>query len=114
VRRLFRPAIGHNLALAVGLIVLTGLVVGVYWLKLDRELSDDFVPIDAWIIGFSTTDNDGGLPPFIAVSARSVTGAVGQRKVSPDRLRGCQIGDKIAASQRGTDLKLSPSPCREN
>jgi len=102
----------QNLLWVAGGLLMAGAVIGLYKLRFHREFATDYAPVEARITGLSTTDNDGGLPPRVAVAAMTDDGLVGRKRVAPSRLHGCKVGDRIAASRKGTDLKLSPSPCR--
>ncbi|MEX0341245.1 MAG: hypothetical protein AB3N06_01535 [Erythrobacter sp.] len=93
------------------LILLAASFIMLNQLKYERELGSDFELVEAEITGFGTNNSDSSLPPGITVSAISKDGLIGQRRVSPDRVRGCKIGDSIKAERSGVHLKLTPSPC---
>ncbi|MEZ5696211.1 MAG: hypothetical protein R3E18_07190 [Sphingomonadaceae bacterium] len=86
-------------------------LIGLNQLRLDREISDDFVPVEATITGFGTDKSDSSIPPGIAVSASTDDGLVGRRVVPASQVNGCQVGNRINAEKRGIQLKLTPSPC---
>ena len=50
--------------------------------------------------------------PGLQVSARTEEGAAGVTTALPADLKGCKVGDRIAAQQVGLRLYLKPSPCK--
>ena len=87
-------------------------VIGFYQLRLNRVTATDYTSVEATITAFSTTDYNGATPPRAAVVAVTDDGVVGRALVSPAKIRGCKIGDTIAAARKGSALKLFPAPCR--
>ncbi len=106
------PHSRHNVIWLAILSLSTLALIGFNQGRLNRATETDYARVDATITGFSTTDQNGAIPPRAAVMAVTSDGLVGRTLVSPSTIRGCKIGDTIAASRKGSDLRLLPSPCR--
>lgn len=81
---------------------MAGAIIGLYQLRFNREFATDYAPVEARITGLSTTDNDGGLPPRVAVAAMTEDGLVDKG--------GCLPRDCTAARLEIRSLRPAKEP----
>ena len=94
-------AIGAIVAVVVGMEVWDG-----------SQIAVQGEPRVATITAFSSLDTSSKYSAGkISVYAVSSDGLRGMTHVTPGRLRGCKVGDLIAADRVGGRLRLRPSPC---
>jgi hypothetical protein len=70
-------------------------------------------PVEARITRMSTLGSRyQGRWPGLHVYAKTKDGMIGQTTALPPDLAGCKIGDRIEATQSGTNLYLKAHPCQ--
>ena len=96
--------------LAVACLVFAVAVLSYDPLSLEPGSGDD---VEARITRLSSLGNRyQGRWPGLHVSARTDDGAAGVTTALPADLKGCKVGDRIAAQQVGLKLYLKPAPCK--
>jgi hypothetical protein len=107
IKRLIRT----NWKTALLLVAVTVLAIG--WFDWRYSPLDDssYREVEARILAFEPQNRKYTLNRGVFVVAQAPDGTIGRRLATQSEVKGCRVGDRVKARQKGMDLRVIPESC---